>query len=73
MGQQNSASLKQVGDVELAVYNAQRQHELELNRVSAGLELAFVSPTLLLNGAATVAFLTLLGSTSAPTRGSNST
>lgn len=65
MVQRDPTGLEQVGDAELAVYDAQRQHELELNRVSAGLELAFVSPTLLLNGAAAVAFLTLLGAASA--------
>jgi hypothetical protein len=63
MAQQDPAGPGQVEDRELAVYKAQRQHELELNRVSAGLELAIVSPTLL-NGAAGVAFLTLLGAAS---------
>ena len=65
MVQQDPTRAGQVGDVELALYGGQRQHELELNRVSAGLELALVSPTLLLNGAAAVAFLTLLGAASA--------
>lgn len=64
MAQRDPAGPGQVEDRELAVNKAQREHELELNRISAGLELAIVSPTLLLNGAAGVAFLTLLGAAS---------
>ncbi len=49
---------------EIAVYQAQRAHELELNRATSSFEHAMVSPLLLLNGGAVVAFLTLLGATS---------
>jgi len=45
----------------IAVYEAQRAHEIELNRATAAFEHATLSPLFLLNGGATVAFLTLLG------------
>jgi hypothetical protein len=53
------------GEADRVVYQAQRAHELELNRATATFEHAVISPVLLLNGGATVAFLTLLGATSA--------
>jgi hypothetical protein len=46
---------------ERAIYQGQREHELELNRATAAYEHAIVSPLFLLNGGAVVAFLTLLG------------
>lgn len=49
----------------IAVYEAQRAHELELNRATAAFEHAVLSPLFLLNGGAAVAFLTLLGAASA--------
>lgn len=53
--------------VALAVYEAQRNHEIELNRATATFEHALVTPLFLLNGGAAVAFLTLLGAASAET------
>jgi hypothetical protein len=50
---------------DLAVYEAQRAHELELNKATAAFEHAIVSALFLLNGGAVVAFLTLLGAASA--------
>jgi hypothetical protein len=50
---------------DLAIYQAQRAHELELNKATAAFEHALVSPLFLLNGGAVVAFLTLLGAASA--------
>lgn len=50
---------------DLAVYQAQRAHELELNKATAAFEHAIVSALFLLNGGAVVAFLTLLGAASA--------
>ena len=53
-----------LGDNELAVYQAQRSQELELNKAAAAYEHGLMSPLFLLNGGATVAFLTLLGAAS---------
>ncbi|KZE94845.1 hypothetical protein AVP42_00772 [Agromyces sp. NDB4Y10] len=53
-------------DRDLAIYEAQRAHELELNKATAAFEHAVSSPLFLLNGGAAVAFLTLLGAVSAP-------
>lgn len=50
---------------DIAVYEAQRAHELELNKATAAFEHALVSPLFLLNGGGAVAFLTLLGAASA--------
>ncbi|MGC5173273.1 hypothetical protein ACLQ2Q_21745 [Microbacterium sp. DT81.1] len=52
-------------DRDIAVYQTQRAHEVELNRATAAFEHAMVSPLFLLNGGAAVAFLTLLGAASA--------
>ncbi|KQO98482.1 hypothetical protein [Leifsonia sp. Leaf264] len=49
---------------ELAVYQGQRAHELELNRATSAFEHALLSPLFILNGGGAVAFLTLLGATS---------
>lgn len=48
-------------EVEIAIYEAQRAHELELDRASATFEHAVLSPLFLLNGGAAAAFLALLG------------
>lgn len=63
----NSASDAVDGDVtiDIAIYEAQRSQELELNRATAAFEHAVLSPLFLLNGGAAVAFLTLLGAASA--------
>jgi len=45
----------------LEKYVGLRNHELELNRATAAFEHAALKPLTLLNGGATVAFLTLLG------------
>ena len=43
------------------IFNAVKEHELELNRATAAFEHAALRPGIILNGGAAVAFLTLLG------------
>ncbi len=50
----------------LAVYEAVRAHERQLNTATAAFEHAVIAPLFLLNGGAAVAFLTLVGSLSDP-------
>jgi hypothetical protein len=52
------------------VYGAVRGHELMLNQATAAFEHAALTPLFLLNGGATVAFLTLLGAASGKARSS---
>ena len=53
---------------ELEVYKAVRAHELMLNQATAAFEHAAIAPLLLINGGGAVAFLTLLGATTDPTK-----
>jgi hypothetical protein len=50
---------------EIAIYESQRAEEVELVKATGAFEQAVLSPLFLLNGGATVAFLTLLGAASA--------
>lgn len=45
-----SVELTLLGDKELAVYQAQRNHEVELNRATGAFEHEVISPLFLLNG-----------------------
>src|SRR4051812_39795826 len=47
----------------LLKYELDRQHELELDKVLARYEIAFLQVSLLLNGASATAFVSLLGNT----------
>jgi hypothetical protein len=59
MNEKSDSSVATNGDI--AVYQAQRAHELELNKATATFEHAVASALFLLNGGAAVAFLTLIG------------
>lgn len=48
-------------DFERVVYEGQRTHELELDKATVTFQNAVLSPLFLLNGGASVAFLSLLG------------
>lgn len=61
MTEDTTASAASRAENERSIYQAQRAHELELNKATAAFEHAVISPLVLLNGGAIVAFLTLLG------------
>jgi hypothetical protein len=50
MAEELRVDMMSLGDNEKAVYQAQRNHELELNRATGAFEHAVISPLFLLNG-----------------------